>query len=172
MQAMKLRIDMQDSAEMLAYRWRIVPKGEKERLFSAAQDHLHLHYGELLIGDFLLCMSGDFGCIDVASGDDWCMATNAQYLWAMGFSPFAKSFAKMMGRLTVPPTPDEQRAQQYCVKMTLAESVLVFAREYYGLPSLHDAERLTVNELVIAKKDAYNKAITQRKLAELMRVKR
>lgn len=41
--------------------------------------------------------------------------------------------------------------------MTMAEGLLVFARRYFGCRSFSEAERLTLGEWLMAKKDDYNR---------------
>lgn len=163
---MRLAIDMHDSAEMLAYRWRLVSKKDRKKLYDAAQEVLG-YYGELRLGAFLACSHGDFSCIGV-EGEEWYKATNAQYLWAMGFKDYVKSLCKTMQSLAVPMTPEQQQAQSACLRVSLDESLLVFVRSYFDLGSFREAEAITMNEVVIAKRDAYNRGIYECKLQQII----
>lgn len=163
---MRLSIDMHGSAEMLAYRWRLVSKKDRKKLYDAAQEVLG-YYGELHLGDFLACSHGDFSCIGV-EGEEWYRATNAQYLWAMGFPDYVKTLCNTMQSLTVPMTPEQQQAQSACLRVSMDESLLVFVRAYFGLDSFREAETITMNEVVIAKRDAYNRGIYEFKLQQII----
>lgn len=166
---MKLRIDMAGRADYLVYRWRYIGDTERKRLYDKAQEHIGIHYGELRIGDFFACLRCDFSVIGVRS--TWNRATQAQYIWAMGFAEYMESLSKYLQGLTPPQTPEQIAAQGVCRKVDFEESVLVFCRSYFGLPSFRAVEDITVNEYIIAKKDRYNAAVYERKLNELYKLK-
>lgn len=169
---MRLLIDWDAPAETLMFQWKRVRKKERERLYKVAQGHIGLCYGALRVGDFFACLRNDFSVIGVCS--TWNDCTVYQYIWAMGFVEYGKAFAKLLGRLVPPMTPDERAAQSACVQVSMEEGILVFLRGYFGLPSFSAAEDLTVNELVMAKRDTYNRAVYETKLRKIaeMRNKR
>ena len=46
--------------------------------------------------------------------------------------------------------------------MTFSESLLIFAQNFFGLKSFKEAEKITLGEIIIAKKADYNKSVFQR----------
>lgn len=164
-----MRIKLKESAENIIYQWQYIGTEQRKQLYERAQDFLRLHYGELNIGDFFDCLRCDFSVIGVCS--TWNNATQAQYIWAMGFADYMDDFGKMLQRLTPPATAEQKQAQGVCMRVGFEESVLVFCREYFGLKSFKEVETLTLNEYLIAKKDAYNKAVFERKLNEIYKLK-
>lgn len=166
---MKLRINLRGDAAYLLPRWRYISDKEKSGLYERAQDALHLHYGELRIGDFFDCIRCDFSVIGVCS--TWNNVTQAQYIWAMGFADYMENFSKMLERMTLRGTAEQQQAQMVCLRVGFEESVLVFLQDFFGLHSFKEAEDITVNEYLIAKKSAYNKAAFERKLNDIYKLK-
>lgn len=166
---MKLRINLRGDAAYLLPRWRYISDKEKSGLYERAQDALHLHYGELRIGDFFDCIRCDFSVIGVCS--TWNNATQAQYIWAMGFADYMENLSKMLERMTLRGTAEQQQAQMVCLRVGFEESVLVFLQDFFGLHSFKEAEDITVNEYLIAKKSAYNKAAFERKLNDIYKLK-
>lgn len=166
---MKLRINLRGDAAYLLPRWRYISDKEKSGLYERAQDALHLHYGELRIGDFFDCIRCDFSVIGVCS--TWNNATQAQYIWAMGFADYMENFSEMLERMTLRGTAEQQQAQMVCLRVGFEESVLVFLQDFFGLHSFKEAEDITVNEYLIAKKSAYNKAAFERKLNDIYKLK-
>lgn len=166
---MRLQIEWDAPAETLMFQWRQVSKKERARLYAAAQERLGLCYGALRVGDFFACLKNDFAVIGVCS--TWNDTTIAQYIWAMGFVDYGGQFAKLLSRLVPPMSADERAAQSACVQVSMEEGLLVFLRDYFGLPSFTAAEDLTVNELVMAKRDAYNRAAYQVKLRKIAEMK-
>lgn len=162
---MRLQIDMKENCVALSMKWSVVPEAKRAMLYDRAQDYLGLHYGELCIGDFFDCMNAEYGVI-MNGKRDWNSCNNAQFLWAMGFAEYLKAFSKMMQRLQVPMSAEEKAAQSACVSVSFEESVLVFVQQYFGLPSFKACQDVTINEYLIAKKQAYNRAIVQRKIDE------
>lgn len=113
-------------------------------------------YGEymaLRIGDFIACTRGDFSHIDCTDDE---RLTAGQYVWLIGFSEFCEDFLRKLKNLTPPMSETERQASAKCLKTTLAESMLVESRRYFGLHSFSDAENITLGEYLIARKDTYN----------------
>ena len=57
------------------------------------------------------------------------------------------------------------------LKISWDEAILVFVRDYFGLHSFKDAERITMGEILIAKRATYNREKFQRKLAKIQTAK-
>ena len=85
-----------------------------------------------------------------------------RYYWLLGFKDFVDSFLKAVDNMTVPQSVDERNAAAKCLPVTLAESMLIFTREYFGLHSFEDAGKITLGEYLMARKDAYNTQVFQR----------
>lgn len=79
---------------------------------------------------------------------------------------FIDAFTKSLENLTIQPTPQEQNASSGCLKVTFAEGMLTFVRSYFGLHSFREAEQITLADLILAKKDAYNEAVFNRNMAK------
>lgn len=75
---------------------------------------------------------------------------------------FIDKYIKQLERFTLKPDAAEEAAQQVCFKVSPTEGLLLFAREYFGLHSFADAEKVTLGELLLAKKDTYNKQAFQK----------
>jgi len=89
----------------------------------------------------------------------------------MGFADYMENFSKMFERMTLRGTAEQQQAQMVCLRVGFEESVLVFLQDFFGLHSFKEAEDITVNEYLIAKKSAYNKAAFERKLNDIYKLK-
>lgn len=85
-----------------------------------------------------------------------------EYYCAEGFAAWFEDYTKKLQRLQPPMTSEEKAAQAACMQVGMIEGLLIFAREYFGLHSFGEAEQVTLGDLLIAKKDAYNKAVYQR----------
>ena len=53
-------------------------------------------------------------------------------------------------------------AASVCYPVEFGESLLLFSREYFQLHSFKEASNINLADLLIAKKDAYNKAAFER----------
>lgn len=84
-----------------------------------------------------------------------------------GLQAFLIDYIKKLEKLVPVKTNEEKAAEGVCLKMTLTEGLLIFAREYFNLPNFKAAGQITLADLLIAKKDTYNKAMYQRKLADI-----
>lgn len=124
----------------------------------------------LTIGDFFSCTEGDWSCvgIDLAHLEE---LTALQYYWMEAFRDMAESLSKTLEALSVAPAPEAREASKMCRPMNLRDSVLVFCREYFGLHSFSAVYDLTIDDLLLAKKDNYNKAIFEKTMAEIQKRK-
>lgn len=91
-----------------------------------------------------------------------------EYLAAEGLVAFAEDYVRKLERFTPPQTADELRASGSTIKSSATEAFLVFARDYFSLPSFAAAAKTTLADLLIAKKDAYNKIMYQRAITKKM----
>lgn len=150
-----------------------------DSLYKSAQ-RVFGEYEHLTLARFFQCCEGNFGgVLDLpARAEFWARLfrikskpqewyncpTVLQIYWIKGFGEWSKGFAEMLKRLQVPQTAEEKQAQEGLPKMTYSESLLVFARSYFGLPSFDAAEKITLAEITIAKHDTYCAAMYQKKL--------
>lgn len=123
-------------------------------------------YG-LAFVDFLRVCEGDFSPVWGKRPAN----TVLQVYWAKRFADFQQEFKQALENTEVKPTIEQKRAAEGLPQQTFAESMLVFGRAYFGLHSFHDAERLTLGDLIIARKDAYATAMYRRKEAAIEREK-
>lgn len=88
--------------------------------------------------------------------------TVSEWYVLQGLRDFIEDYSKKLEALTPKPTTEEKKAANVCMKQTVAEGLLIFAREYFALHSFREAEQVTLGEILIAKKDVYNKTSFQR----------
>lgn len=99
--------------------------------------------------------------------------TAYEYYTITGLKAFAENYVKQLERFSVKSDTNEQAAQAVCFKVTMTEGLLIFAREYFGLHSFAEAEQITLADLLLAKKDTYNKTMFQKAYtAQMQRKKR
>ena len=94
-----------------------------------------------------------------------------QHFWYLGFVQFLNNeFAKALKALK---TPDylvkdyERQATRNLLPVSFTENLLIFARNYFGLPSFTQASKTPLAELLLALKDKTNTDIFQRSVMEL-----
>lgn len=145
--------------------------GEAERLERAAvlERYPRDRYGNegfytMPIGDLLLILSGDETPLLSEEGD-----TVFDHYRCEAFGKWVAGLIDDLANLTPPVTPDAQRRTQGTLPSSFDESVYVFCRNYFALPSFSAVEDLTVGEYVMAKKDAYNIAVVDRNTAAEIR---
>lgn len=114
-------------------------------------------YLSLTIADFnAIAMHGDLSRF--TNGKTDFDITVYDYYTIEGLHDFFEGFAKDLEKFAMKPDAKEQKAQNACYKVGVVESMLIFVRDYFGLRSFAEAERVTLADLLIARKDAYNKA--------------
>lgn len=119
-------------------------------------------FTDLTIGQWIRCSQGDYSCILGELTGSW-----LQVYWLRYFADEAKRLPETLENLSAKMGADEQRACEALMKSSLVESVLVFVRNYFGLPSFRAVEDLTIGELLIAKKAAYNEATYNKALSNI-----
>lgn len=102
-----------------------------------------------------------FGSLDAAT------LRAFQGIAAEGVEEFLKRYINQLQALSVKPDIDEERAQSACMSVEPIEGLLVFARNYFGLPNFAVAAKTTLGDLLIAKKDMYNRYMYERALARI-----
>lgn len=135
--------------------------GAKAVLMAAAEKQYGAMY-DLPFGTFFDCANGDFSHLGKLTNP-----TVLQVYWCKRFEEFTKEFAKVLKRLQVPQTPEEKQAVDAMMDITWGEAILVFAQKWFGLKSYKAAEKITVGEILIAKRAAYNQEMFARKLQKI-----
>lgn len=95
------------------------------------------------------------------------LITVFEVYWFLGFKEFFDSFLKLLQNFSIKESPDELAASRNCYPVEFSESVLIFTRSYFNSPSFKEAAKITIGEFLMAKKDAYNKAVFERTYANL-----
>lgn len=134
-------------------------KEKAEQRFGAMYD--------LTFAQFYACSNDDFA--DMLG--DAKEPTVLQVYWRKRFDEFVKEFTETLKKFTVPHTPEEEQAAAAMIKTDWAEGMLVFIRNYFGLQSFRAAEQITMGEILIAKKAAYNEAIFRKRLMKIQTAK-
>ena len=88
--------------------------------------------------------------------------------WFKGLSEFLKTYLNLLKNFVVKESPEESIASKACYPVEFGESLLIFAREYFGLHSFKEASQITLSDLLIAKKDAYNKSVFEKTYTALI----
>lgn len=128
-----------------------------------ASERAYVQMYELTLADFLECCNGTFNGVL----GDLKQPTVLQVYWCKRFKDFAEEFANALKGLQLPRTPEEILAGEGLPKQTFSESMLTFGRNYFGLPNFKEAEKLTLGDLLIAKRDTYIGGLYQRKLHKI-----
>lgn len=95
------------------------------------------------------------------------LTTVFKVYWFLGFKEFFEKFLSILQNLTIKESPDEFAASRNCYPVDFSESLLIFTRSYFNSPSFKEAAKITIGEFLMAKKDAYNKAIFERTYTNL-----
>lgn len=118
---------------------------------------------DLEFGSFWECSNGNFERVL----GDLKEPTVLQVYWMKRFEKFVEDFAGQLKALTIAQSTDEQRASVGLLELSWAEATLVFLQNYFGLHNFKDAERITIGEILIAKRAAYNRDKFHRNLAAI-----
>ena len=162
-----MKINPNTKHKELAYVEPYLGEEEVRKIEDAA---VQLRFGadgfySMTIGDFFSILSGDSALLTKGMETDTVFAV---YL-AKAFASFVDFFINKLKALTLPPTPESMRASQGCLDVGFDESVYVFCREYFNLHTFADVEALKVADYIMARKDAYNRAVMERNMAQAIR---
>ena len=139
-----------------------------EQRKQAERDCVQALYGQgglwnVELGSLIRAMQQDFsGLTQGRQPGEW---TVGDYLIVSSFVEFVELFFKTLKSIKIPETKSERKAAVHAMKVTTAESLLCFVREYFGLHSFAEAEHITLSEVVIARRDVAAKKTFQ--LAQL-----
>lgn len=121
---------------------------------------------QLSIGDFVQLAGGDLSRLGEMTDP-----TVMQIYWINAFKAFVADFEKALQGLSMPKDAQEIAAEECLRKVSMAEGMVVFVRSYFGLHSFAEAEKVTMLDYLIAKRDAYNQAAYSKRLAQLRAAK-
>lgn len=136
-----------------------------DKIMRAAEGKFGCMY-DLEFATFWACAGGDFSNLG-----DMRNPTVLQVYWVKRFNNFVEEFTQALKVLTLSPTADESRAGQGLLKVTWGEGILVFLQQWFGLKSYKEAEKITIGELLIAKRAQYNQDLFRRSLAQIQNAK-
>ena len=141
--------------------------GESARLATAAERHYLGSDGwwAVEIGTFCEMCRGDFSHYGITRDKN---ITVLGYYFIQAFSGFVDEFLRLSKNLTPPATIAQSRAESACMPLAIDEGLLIFTRNYFGLPSFDEAAHRTLAEWLLAKRDTYNMIVSQRAFASSM----
>lgn len=141
---------------------RYVSKSSVQGIYEAAEQKFGNMYN-LEFGSFWECANGNYSEVlgDISE------PTVLQVYWKKRFEKFVEEFAAQLKSMILPQTSEEIQASEGLLKIGWDEGMLVFVREFFGLHSFKEAERITIGEILIAKRAAYNRDKFQRKLSKI-----
>ena len=131
---------------------------DKENVLKGAKMRYGDYY-ELTIEEFFALLDKNFAKIEL---NEKAEITLFQFYWMQYFSAFVDEFTKILKKFEIAPTAKELQYMQGTMPMTFSESLLIFAQNFFGLKSFKEAEKITLGEIIIAKKADYNKSVFQR----------
>ena len=140
---------------------KYVPDSQKKAITNAAESLYGCMY-DLEFGEFWNVANGDFSRLGNLEDP-----TVFQVYWLKRFDEFTKEFADTLNKLHIKPTAEEQRASEGCLKISWGESILVFLQKFFGLKSFKEAEKITLGEILIAKRAQYNDDIFARRISRI-----
>ena len=161
-----MKIDRHTLNEELAPLLSILTDEDMGRVRAAA---VRDKYGDagfygMTVGDFTTVIGGDVRPLLQSGGRtvfDTCRVE--------AFREWVDELSATLLRLTVPPTAESIRLNAGTLPCEFTESVYLFCRLYFGLPSFEAADTLKVSEFVMAKKDDYNHAVVDRNVSAMMK---
>lgn len=118
----------------------------------------------LSVGDFIELSQGGKVQDFIVHGEAVAMlATFAVRRWV-------EELMQLLAKL-VPPSSGRQ-INAPTLDMSMSEAMLVFTREYFGRGSFEDASKVAMSDYVLARKDHYNKVVTQMAEANFYKTKK
>lgn len=144
--------------------WAVLSDGSQEALKEQALRRHNIADGfySLTIEEFIGITGGDLKMFNIK--DD---GTAYEQIFINELKEFLSKYVETLSSYNIEQTADERRASSSCVEVSMAEGLLIFARQYFNLPSFTKAGELTLADLMIAKKDAYNTAVFQRAMNKI-----
>lgn len=140
---------------------KYVPDSQKRAITNAAESLYGCMY-DLEFGEFWNVANGDLSRLGNLENP-----TVFQRYWLKRFEEFTKEFAETLNKLSVKQTSEEKRAAEGCLKVSWGESVLVFLQKFFSLKSFKEAEKITLGEILIAKRAQYNDDLFARRISQI-----
>lgn len=150
---MRVRLDINENMVSVADSVEYLNEGE----MIAAAVGLYGQFEQVRLADFLHFLNKDYSWFV----DDLNNVTIAQYYWLLGLRQYTEVFIKALDKMTIPMTDRERKHSNGCIDNTFEQGVLLFCRDYFGLPSF-DIGDLRVWEFMLAKQNSYNREVFQR----------
>lgn len=161
-----LKVDRNTMMEDFAPFANVLTAQQTERLKEGAVRDLYGEHGfmSMPIRDLTDVLQGDNRPLHI----DGTVFGSYRYIAAVEW--FA-DFVEQLGRLTLPPTPEQTRHAQGCLPCSIDKAIYFFLRSHFGLHSYAEADALTVADLLLAKEEAYNVAVVERNIANQLKEK-
>ena len=119
----------------------------------------------MTVGDFTTVLGGDPRPLLQSGG-----RTVYDFCRVEAFRDFVSDdLTAKLKRMTLPPTADTMRLTTGTMSNEFVESVYLFCRSYFGLPSFAAADRLKLSEFMLAKKDDFNRSVVDRNAAAMVK---
>lgn len=164
-----LQVDRHTTLEEFA-RWEpLITDDNRERIKDAAVTDMFGDGGflNMRIGDLTTVIAGDPRPLYQSGGRTVYDARRVE-----AFSDFIDRLIKTLQGYVLPPTGDSAKLSAGLIPSTFVESVYLFTRRYFGLPSFEDADRIRVSEFLLARRDDYNDKLEDRNMSNLFKSKK
>lgn len=144
----------------------LLAEGEEIRLQKAAVEDKFGPDGfmAMTLGDMLAAMRGDTAPLLTDKG-----ATVFDVFRVKAFKGFVDELIAVLRSTSMPPTAEDGALRNGTLDSTFEESVYVFCRAYFGLPSFGQVDTLKVADYILARRDDYNRAVVDRNMASAIK---
>lgn len=149
--------------------YSLIKQADKERIKETAiNEILGGPFWDIELGVFMQFLNGDYSVTKIeeniknAGG-----LTIFAHVFFSALADFIVEFSEKYKNLTPAPKKEEVSANRDCLSVTFSENLLFFTRSYFGLHSFRACESIKVSEIIIAKKEAYNTIVFQRRFSEI-----
>ena len=127
---------------------------EKQKIKAAAEQYFKPCY-TLTIDEFFGLLNGDYSLLGSMAEP-----SVLQVYWLKRFAEFCEEFTNACARMNIK-DPEKEHLHTGCVSIEPQEAMLIFTREYFGLPSFFAAGERTIGEYLTARKDKFNEAVVR-----------
>jgi len=152
---MKLRVDKNTSAEIIALIFADLPQEKQKELKDAAVNHFLGGQGGFMflkVGNFCDMCEGDFSAFFKSETKAF------EYLFTLAFLDFVNIFIDKLKEFKVSDflLSQEQKAVNAALpELTFYESIFIFSQSFFRLQSFDEVQKITVFDFLLAKKAAY-----------------
>lgn len=158
-----MKITNQTKWNEIASTYDLLTDESKQLILSEA---LKLHniedFSLMSVGDLINITNGNVNFLQI--GD---IENAFEHIFVDELKKFVENFANIYSSYQPRQTADERNASKNCADCTFGENLLIFVRDFFGLPSFEMAEKIKLGEVLIAKKSTYNSIIFQRELTKI-----